>query len=221
MPKSRSTVIAVDGPDNVGKTTQIRLLAEYLQQRGKKAHLTKSLGGSPISEALRKVSLANIPRPPETDLYISLAASAALAYDVESHQQRGEIVIIDRSPLSIIAYQAYGSRLPQRQDAYDGAEKMLQFIGLGAVFLLSAPVDVLNNRKKLREKSSKAENNNYYENQNAAFHARVRKGYEAAAKFMKTNPSLAKIALHEIDAAGAVEVVQELIRQKLRTLVDL
>ena len=49
--------ITFEGPDGSGKTTQIRLLAQYCRQKGFDVVMTREPGGTPISEAIRSLLL--------------------------------------------------------------------------------------------------------------------------------------------------------------------
>jgi dTMP kinase len=49
--------ITFEGPDGSGKTTQIDLLRRHLLDRGYEVLVTREPGGTPISEAIRKIIL--------------------------------------------------------------------------------------------------------------------------------------------------------------------
>ena len=46
-------LISIEGPDGAGKTTQISLLKQYLEQKGFSCILTREPGGTKISEKIR------------------------------------------------------------------------------------------------------------------------------------------------------------------------
>ena len=62
-------IIAIDGPDGSGKTTQLTLLKEWLKKKGYKIHSTRASGGTPIGEELRKASLSNTDRSAEVAVF--------------------------------------------------------------------------------------------------------------------------------------------------------
>ena len=64
-------VVAFEGPDGVGKSTQLALASEELVENGWAVHATRNLGGTPIGEDLRKVMLSEHERPAETDFHLS------------------------------------------------------------------------------------------------------------------------------------------------------
>lgn len=100
-----------EGMDGTGKTTQLQLANEALSAAGWQVVAVRGHGGTPIGEALRAVSLSITARPALTDLHISLAMHAALAEQVIIWRAAGKIILIDRGPLSIPAYQLYGDGL--------------------------------------------------------------------------------------------------------------
>src|SRR3989344_4667849 len=105
-------VVAIDGPDGAGKSTQVTLLADYFNKRGETVHVTRTSGGTPIGEELRKVSLnPDLPRSGRTDMFISQAMTQALSEDLAPRKSSGEVIVIDRSPLAIVAYNGYGSQM--------------------------------------------------------------------------------------------------------------
>lgn len=202
-------VIAIDGPDGVGKTTQLRLLAEGLRGHRERVHTTRQSGGTPIGEELRKASLSQHERSPQTDLYISLAMGQALAEDITRRKKAGETILIDRSPLALIAYNGYGSRLPAIRTAFDACEQLFKQEQIDTLFYLDAAQNALNARREKRGADD------YFEKQNAAYHARVRKGYRAGLNFLKTHPEFGpKIII--IDAGGSIAAIQREITGNLR-----
>src|SRR6478609_9484651 len=115
-------VIMFDGPDGVGKTTQFELAAEALEKQGHKVYKTHILGGTDIGEALRSVMFSTAERPAMTNMHLALAIYYALAAEVEQKRTQGYTVLIDRSPLSLIAFQVYGDGLDEKA-GYDACDE--------------------------------------------------------------------------------------------------
>lgn len=110
---SRGRFIVLEGLDGSGKTTQARLLAEWLERQGTPTLLVREPGGTPLGEELRRLLLEEGQIHPRTELLLMLAARSAL---VESRIRpalvEGRIVLADRFALSTLAYQGYGRGLP-------------------------------------------------------------------------------------------------------------
>lgn len=200
--KQRGIVLAIDGPDGVGKTIQVQLLAEYFKSLGRDVHTTSHSGGTPIGQALRKVSLSNNARPAETDFYISLAMHAALAEDLNRRKRAGEVVIVDRSPLAMLAYNGYGNEMPDKKLLFDTCERMLKELQIDLLIHLGAPANVIDKRRESRGVVD------YFESKSKAYHERVRQGYAEGLEFMTRHPELrAKVV--SIDASRGQAIVHQ------------
>lgn len=110
----RGLFITFEGPDGSGKTTQIRLLKEFLAEQGLEAVLTREPGGTSISELIREILLdrANQEMAPMTEALLYAAARAQHVREViRPALAQGKAVICDRFIDSSIAYQGYGRGL--------------------------------------------------------------------------------------------------------------
>lgn len=216
---NKSIAIAIDGPDGSGKTTQLELLREHLESKGEKVHATRASGGTPIGEQLRRVSLSHNKRPAATDVFISMAMFAALAEDLKARKARGEIVLVDRSPLAMIAYNAFGGQLPETssnklkptlQSVMEAAADSCEAWGIDLLLFFDAPQDVLDKRRKKRGEGD------YFENQTADYHRRVRAGYEAGLEYL-TGRGL-DMKVFEIDASSSIGEIRRVIASELDKL---
>jgi dTMP kinase len=106
--------IVLEGVEGSGKSTQARLLAEWLGARGVTHIVTREPGGTRIGEEIRRALLhGGDDVPARTELLLMLAARAAFVEGVvKPALERGDIVIADRYELSSLAYQGYGRGLP-------------------------------------------------------------------------------------------------------------
>jgi len=108
--------ITLEGVDGCGKTTQARLLAEWLvaqvpQPAG--VLLTRQPGGTVIGEQLRELVLSPQNHiTPEAELFLYLADRAVhVAEVVVPALDRGCVVVCERYTDSTLAYQGYGRGL--------------------------------------------------------------------------------------------------------------
>ncbi|PYD01773.1 dTMP kinase [Microbacterium esteraromaticum] len=102
--------ITLEGGDGSGKTTQARLLAEWLQQRGRTVLRTREPGGSEVGTLIRDIVLhhrGDIAPRAEALLYAADRAHH-VATVVRPALERGEVVLQDRYLDSSVAYQGAG-----------------------------------------------------------------------------------------------------------------
>lgn len=105
--------IVLEGVEGSGKSTQARLLSEWLSGEGVPNILTREPGGTQVGEEIRRALLHGGDVPPRTELLLMVAARAAFIDQVVMPAlDRGEAVIADRFELSSFAYQGYGRGVP-------------------------------------------------------------------------------------------------------------
>src|SRR5687768_3926844 len=104
--------IVFEGVEGCGKSTQARLLSDWLTRQGLPHVLTREPGGTSIGEEARRALLHGGDVPARTELLLMLAARAAFVDEiVRPALGRGEIVLSDRYELSSFAYQGFGRGL--------------------------------------------------------------------------------------------------------------
>lgn len=170
-------IIMFDGPDGIGKTTQVELAQKELEATGYTVHRTRINGGTPIGEALRSVILSELPRDTETDLYIAMAMYNELAKNLQTQRKQGMVILVDRSPLSIVAYQSYGSGLELMQ-AYWATDETLKYFSADLILTYHARPSTFLKRF--------ANPPDYFQNKPPEYFERVAKGYVDAAAHYNT-----------------------------------
>ena len=132
---ARGRLLALEGIDGCGKSTQARALAEALG-----ALLTHEPGATPVGQSLRRILLD--PDGPVLALRTEALLMAAdraehVATVVEPALAAGRWVVSDRYSGSTIAYQGYGRGLPP-----DELATLVAFAAAGLAADLSILVDV-------------------------------------------------------------------------------
>ena len=169
----RGRLIALEGPDGSGKTTQIQLLEKHLKELGYEVVRTREPGGTEISEKIREIILdndnCNMSYMCEALLYA--ASRAQLVSEViKPALDLGKIVICDRFVYSSMVYQGIGRGLglerikSMNEAALDGLEADL-------IFMITIPYEEGLNRKKLQKTLDRLENSGN------EFHKKVFDGY--------------------------------------------
>jgi len=183
-----------EGLDGVGKSTQLKLAAEELKKAGWPIHMTRNLGGTPIGEALREAMLAKHDRPVTTDFYVSIAIQEALIAELDKQREAGKVILIDRGPLSLAAYQIYGSGFDEAT-GWRAVDDGMQSIHPELIMQYKGDIDVAVERA--HHVSGKPD---YFESKPKDFFKRVAHGYEVGAE---------RYPVRVIDANREVEVIHE------------
>lgn len=106
--------ISVEGGDGSGKSTQIRKIETYLQEKGLEYILTREPGGTPVAEKIRELILdpANTALTGRAEMLLYAASRAQHVEEkILPALEEGKVVLSDRFTDSSIAYQAYGRGL--------------------------------------------------------------------------------------------------------------
>ncbi|PYG01119.1 thymidylate kinase [Georgenia satyanarayanai] len=108
--------IALEGGDGSGKSTQARLLREWLEARGRAVVLTREPGGTDLGRTLRREVLHGEDLDPRTEALLYAADRAHHVHTlVRPALARGAVVVTDRYIDSSVAYQGAGRRLGREE----------------------------------------------------------------------------------------------------------
>ena len=169
----KGTFITFEGCEGAGKSTQIRLLSQYLAELGKECVVTREPGGSAISEAIRTVILdgKNTAMTDECEALLYAAARAQhLSDTVLPALEAGKTVLCDRYIFSSFAYQGYGRGLDM-----DFLRAVNSFALQGHMPDITLFLDIP--PRSAFERKHGADRNDRIEQAGEAFHARVYQGY--------------------------------------------
>lgn len=203
----RGIFITFEGPDASGKTTQLKILKEYLQSRGTEPVMTREPGGTPISEKIREIILdkSNGEMLSMTEAMLYAASRAQHVGElIIPALEAGKVVISDRYVDSSIAYQGYGR----------GIGSVVAEINSYATGGLKPDLTILlaTDTSKMRQRRS-ADEEDRMDAQKAEFHAEVMRGYlELAA----AEPERIRV----IDGEQSIEDVATQIRGYIDALLD-
>lgn len=108
--KLRGKFIVLDGPDGCGKTTQAKLLTEWLQKQDVPTVSFRDPGDTAIGEKIRQILLnpEHTAMSTRTEMLLYMAARAQLWQEkISPALQKNKCVILDRWVSSTCAYQGY------------------------------------------------------------------------------------------------------------------
>jgi dTMP kinase len=109
--------VSFEGVDGGGKTTQLRLLGDWLDERGETVTRTREPGGGPLGIAVRDIFTTpgrTLPlSPTEELLLINAARYGHVRSVIRPALARGEWVLTDRFVDSTYALQVHGTTVPE------------------------------------------------------------------------------------------------------------
>ncbi|MDP8235010.1 MAG: dTMP kinase [Candidatus Erginobacter occultus] len=212
----KGTFITFEGGEGSGKSTQARLLAGHLKQKGYDVIATREPGGTEIGDAIRAVLLnpeftemGNV-----TELLLLASSRAQNVHErIKPGLERGAVVICDRFIDSTLAYQGYGRKFDLK------LLEALNRLATGGVtpdltILLDLPVEVgLVRAKALDKGESKSGEGDRIEQLDIDFHRRLRQGFlELAAREPGRFKTLEITEGIEAIQDKVVEVVEEYLK---------
>ncbi len=199
--------ITFEGSEGCGKSTQSRMLADFLKRRGLEVVYLREPGGTGISEKIRAVLLdkRNDGMSPECEMLLYMAARAQVVSEIiRPALERGAVVICDRFLDSTVAYQGYGLSvdigLIRRIGQYAAGG-----LNPDLTLLMDLPVEAgLAHRKKREDR---------IEQRSLAYHYRVRNGYLSLAK---AEPSRVKIVKVQAEKSKTQAKIRELVSARCK-----
>jgi dTMP kinase len=195
--------LSLDGIDGVGKSTQMRLLVEWLEAEGHRVVTCRDPGSTPLGESLRELLLhsgEDRPIGPRAEMLMYMAARAQLVDEViRPALDDGAVVVSDRYLMANLVYQAHAGGLPREAVASVGAVAT-DGVMPDRVFLLDLDPEAADQRRG-REPDR-------MESRGAEYRRRLRDGFLAEAKL---DPQRVTV----IDATQSIEAIHAAIRSEV------
>ena len=198
--------ITFEGIDGCGKSTQARLLLDYMNNSGVETILVREPGGTNISESIREILLhsSSSQMGDRTESLLMTASRAQLTQEViVPNIDQGKFVIADRYSDSTLAYQGGGRNLD--------IEWLIELNNYATFTLLPDITFFVDIRPEeaLRRKDSDKDR---IEGEGIEFQARVRKTYHELAERFNDRYVI-------LDGYGEIDdihqkVLNEMIRRK-------
>ena len=206
--------ITFEGVEGSGKTTQVELLADRLQQAGHPVTMTREPGGTPISDRIRAVVLdqSRVEIHPHTEALLMCAARAQLVNElIQPSLARGHVVICDRYSDSTFAYQGFA-----RGQDLATLRALNDFATGGLVphltLLLDLPAEVGLQRRFRAARSGKPTNR--MDLFDTTFHQEVAAGYH---KLAQAEPGRWRVVDAQRDVKEVAAEIWHIVAVQLRT----
>lgn len=197
--------ITFEGADGCGKTTQMKLLADYLKTQGLEVVLTREPGGKGLGERVREILLnydGEVSDRCESFLFLADRAQN-IDIIVNPAVEQGKIVLCDRHIDSTVAYQGYGRGLDLERI------KMLNNLatnGRKPDLTIVFDIDVETSMKRVGSEKDRMES------AGIEFHNKVRNGYLEIAK---EEPDRIKV----VNAVQSIEEVFEDVKKIVKEYI--
>lgn len=208
---SRGLLVVFEGAEGAGKSTQLRLLADWLGARGSDVVAVREPGGTIVGDEIRRVLL-----DPESDIVpraealLFMASRAQLVErEVRPALDSGTVVLVDRFFLSTYAYQGAGRGLPE-SDLRTANAIATDGLVPDLTLLLTIPVSEGLSRAMQRGEHDRMER------AELAFHERVAQAFErfSTPEWQREHPECGPIVL--IEGGGTEAAVFDRVLETLR-----
>jgi dTMP kinase len=189
-----------DGIDGVGKSTQLRLFCQWLEDQGRETVVCRDPGSTPLGERVREILLnsdESVAIGPRSEMLLYMAARAQLVDEViRPALDAGRTVVSDRFLLANIVYQGYAGGLDVPAIRQVGAVA-IDGVAPDCTFLLDMdPATALGRLGRQLDR---------VESRGAAYREQLRVGFLEEAATMGAS-------VHVVPADRTVETVQTEIR---------
>ena len=178
----RGFFISFEGLDGAGKTTQVRFLAERLEELGWDVVTVREPGGTVLGEAIRRIlkdpALGEVTPGAEACLYIAARVEMVTRVVLPAFLE-GKIVLADRFTDSTLAYQGAGRGVPENL-----LTALHSLLGMKLAPDLTILLDVPEEEALARVRGSKEIDR--LERKEDSFFSRVREGYLRLAQSAST-----------------------------------
>ncbi len=201
----RGLLLSLDGIDGTGKSTQCRMLVDWLNLRGTPAILCNDPGGTALGSKLRSILLdksEDISLRAEALLFMASRAEL-VARIIRPALESGKTVISDRFVLANVVYQGHAGGLDPAElwkVGYFSTNDLLPSM----TFVLDLPIEEAVRRR--------GRDPDRMESRDAEYRERLRRGYLSEAQ---CRPDRFRI----IDASASVDEIQDRLRKEIERLL--
>ncbi len=199
--KLQGKFIVLDGPDGCGKSTQAKLLAQWLQENTVETSRFRDPGDTDIGEKIREILLnpEHLAMNTRTELLLYMAARAQLwGEKIAPALKDNKCVVLDRWLSSTCAYQGHAGGFGA-DEVVGIATACLEQVWPDLTIILDVDLETAATRLDRQLDRMEAKGDGY--------HKEVREGFLRLARERKD--------FMVVDAAAEVETVHESVREQI------
>jgi len=191
--------LSLDGIDGTGKTTQCRMLVDWLNAAGVRAIGCRDPGGTPLGDQLRQILLASASElSPRAEALLFMASRAELVTRViRPALESGQVVVSDRFVMANVVYQGHARGISP-EDVWTVGRFSTGGILPDLTIVLDLPVDQAIARRARTADRMEGRGHEYLE--------KVRQGFRAEAMRQPESVVL-------VDASPDADTVQRRLRE--------
>jgi dTMP kinase len=198
--------ISLDGLDGTGKSTQCRLLANWLREEGYIVTECTDPGSTAIGDVLRDILLGHrqeMALPCEMLLFMASRAQL-VAEVIKPALEKGHVVISDRYVLANVVYQGHAGGLDPKQ-LWEIGRLATRNVLPDLTFVLDLPTE--------QAESRRGRPADRMESRDRDFHMKVRKGFLDEARL---DPDHIRV----VQADQPIEKVHQVIRKEVTRVLE-
>ncbi|MCB1275006.1 dTMP kinase [Prosthecobacter sp.] len=208
---SAGFLLSFEGSEGCGKSTQIRLLRERLENSGRKVEVLREPGGTEVGESIRHLlqhAKEGASMTPEAELLLFAASRAQIVREkIRPLLEAGVFVILDRFLDSTTVYQGHARGLP-----LESVNAINRFAIGGMLPQLTILLD-LDTKAAWQRIHATGRELDRMESQPPEFFEKVRQGYLEVAR---AEPHRVQV----VDASASPEAVHEFIWKLITAQTD-
>ncbi|PRX97886.1 dTMP kinase [Allonocardiopsis opalescens] len=204
--RTSGTLIALEGGEGAGKSTQARLLAIWLREQGYDVVATHEPGATKVGMRLRAILLDrnHVGLSPRAEALLYCADRAEHVESViRPALERGAVVVTDRYIDSMVAYQGAGRQLPEDE---------IVWLNRWATDNLLPDLTIVLDLPPSEGSARRGAPADRLEAESEDFHERVRSGFQARAR---SEPDRYFV----VDASEPAEAVSRAIQDEVRRIL--
>ena len=200
---TRGKYVVIEGNDGTGKSTQVELLAKYLNEQGIDTFVMHEPAGTSISAAIREVILnGDLERDGLTNLLLFTAARHENWKVAKKELEAGKWVISARNYISTEVFQGYGEDV-QISKIHEITRQFTDATYMKPDYTFVLTLDNTTRAERIAQRGE-IKNKDTFESRDENFQRKLNQGYEELAR---------KYSFPVIDATRSIDNIQAELRQ--------